>query len=180
MRQVLIGVFLVVLCSFKNDSGKLITAMDCHSLSGKELSFPSCLKGKYSILGFAMTTQAGQSMQTWFKPVFYNFIYKPEKDVLFRTEYDVNLYFVAMFSESNNSGYLKAKTKLNEGLDTKLKPYVLMYKGDVKTAQKTLGIKSSSVPYIYVLNSEGRVVYKTQGAFTESKMMAIENVLDDF
>ena len=154
--------------------------MKCGSLEGKSMSFPTCLKGKYSILGFAMSNQAEQSLHTWFKPVFYSFIYKPKKEVLFGNEYDVNLFFVSMYSGSNNSGFAKAKAKYNAGLDDKLKPYVLMFKGDMKAVQKRLGIKSSSVPYIYLLDEQGKIVYETQGNFSESKMMKIDDILDGF
>ena len=106
-----------MMLSFTQDGGKSIPSFSCNGLTGKTASFPKCLKGKYSILGFAMSSKAEEGLKSWFKPVFYAFIYKPEKAVLFRTEYDVNLYFIPMFETANKAGYAKSKAKLNVGLD---------------------------------------------------------------
>ena len=74
----------------------------------------------------------------------------------------------------------KAKAKYNAGLDEKLKPYVLLFKGDMKAFQKSLDVTSSSVPHVFLLDAKGVVVYQTQGNFSESKMMEIEDILDGF
>ena len=180
LRKLLLFLLIYILFGFTQDSGHFFPEIQCGTLDGKTMSFPTSLRGKYSILGFSMSNQAEESLKTWFKPVFYSFIYKPKKEVLFRTSYDVNLYFVSMYSESNNSGYSKAKAKYNVGLDKKLKPYILMFQGDMKSIQRKLAANSCSVPYIFLLNQKGEIVYQTQGNFSESKMMKIEDILDGF
>lgn len=43
--------------------------------------------------------------------------------------------------------------------------------------QAELDMTDKSLPYIFVLDEQGRIVHRTQGAFTEEKLEAIEEVL---
>ncbi|MGK0252130.1 MAG: flagellar basal body rod protein FlgG, partial [Gammaproteobacteria bacterium] len=58
-------------------------------------------------------------------------------------------------------------------VDKKLYPYILFYSGSIKDYKSKLDFDGKDVPYFYVLDENGKIVYNTSGMYTTSKMQEI-------
>lgn len=143
------------------------------TLSDKQVSLPNDTKGKSTIIAIAYSEDAEQELKTWTDPAYDKFIAKNEL-----MPYDVNLYFVPIFSGAKAALADAAKNKFKNEVDKELHPYVLIYRGDLDKYKSALQMDRKNSPYIFVLDKDGKIVYSTSGIYTEEKMDAIEDNLD--
>lgn len=154
-------------------------AMECTSLEGKKVSLPKDNNGKITVLGMAFSQKAEKELSTWFQPAYSNFIEKPDPNAIIPMDvYDVNCYFVPVFSGVMQAAAGKVEKKMKEGLDKSLQSNVLSFKGKADDIKKTLNINKDDSPWIFVVDAAGKVLYSTFGAFSESKMEEIEKFLN--
>ena len=83
-----------------------------------------------------------------------------------------------MFTGVNAAATGTAKRKALKNIDPQLLPYVLFYKGDMKPYKDVLDFEKRDIPYFFVLDPQGKIVYATSGKFSEAKMGKIEEVLE--
>ncbi|MEM9324869.1 MAG: hypothetical protein AAGA85_04410 [Bacteroidota bacterium] len=159
--------------------GEAFPDMDAESLTHQQVNVPSDLKGKYSLIGLAYSKKSEKYLKTWFSPVYNTFIHKPETPSLFVGNYDVNVYFIPMFTGVKRAAYKSTMKKVEAGIDKRLHPHVLFYKGDLKTYKKALKFSGKDVPYFFVLNPQGEVIYTTTGSHSSAKMQKIMDQVDD-
>jgi predicted transcriptional regulator len=62
-------------------------------------------------------------------------------------------------------------------MDKSLQQNVLLYKGKADEIKSTLKIDKTDSPWFFVLDTTGKVLYSTSGAFTDAKMEEIEKAL---
>lgn len=153
--------------------------MECTSLEGKKVSLPKDNNGKITVLGMAFSAKAEKELSTWFQPAFSSFIEKPDPNAIIPMDvYDVNCYFVPVFSGVMQAAAGKVEKKMKEGLDKSLQSNVLSFKGKADDIKKTLNINKDDSPWIFVVDATGNVLFSTSGAFSDSKMEAIEKILN--
>jgi len=153
--------------------------MECNSLDGKKINLPTDNNGKTTVLGMAFSQKAEKELSTWFQPAFTAFIEKPDANAIIPMDsYDVNCYFVPVFSGVLQAAAGKAEKKMKEGLDKSLQANVLVYKGKADEIKSTLKIDKTDSPWFFVINAAGKVLYTTSGAYSESKMEEIEKILN--
>ena len=162
---------------FAQVTGKPFPEMATETADDKKVILPADVKGKFTLLGLAYSKKSEDELRTWFQPVFNKFIQKAE-GLLAGMGYDVNVYFVPMFTGVNAAAEGTAKRKAMKNLDPQLLPYILFYKGELKPYKEALDFEKKDIPYFFVLNSEGKIVYATSGAFSDSKLDAIEDVIE--
>ena len=178
------NLFIFVLLAFPLFSysqkvvGKMFPSMETETHDDKVINLPEAGKGKYTLVGLAYSKKSEDDLNTWFNPIYQAFIHKSEKPSMFSSwAYDVNVYFVPMFTGVKASASSTAKKQASENVDPKLLPHLLFYKGDLKTYKDALGFDKKDVPYFFVLDQEGKIVYATTGAYTEEKMDDIETIV---
>lgn len=153
--------------------------MECTSLEGKKITLPTDHNGKRTVLGMAFSQKAEKDLQGWFQPAYSLFIEKPDPNAVIPMDsYDVNCYFVPVFSGVLQAAAGKAEKKMKEGLDKSLKANVLLYKGKSDDIKAALKIDKTDTPWFFVVDTEGKVLYSTSGAYSEAKMEEIEKVLN--
>jgi len=138
---------------------------------------PDAVKGKYTLLGLAYSKKSEDELTTWFQPVFEKFIQK-NKGLFEGFGYDVNVYFVPMFTGVNAAATGTAKRKAMKNVDPQLLPYILFYKGELKPYKDALDFEKKDIPYFFVLDKEGRIRYATSGRYSVAKMDEVEKVLE--
>ena len=158
--------------------GKMFPSMDAETVEDKKVNLPQATKGKYTLLGLAYSKKSEDELNTWFQPVFQKFIQK-NKGLFEGFGYDVNVYFVPMFTGVNAAATGTAKKKASKNIDPNLLPYILFYKGELKTYKEALDFEKKDVPYFFVLDKEGKILYATSGSFSQKKMEEIEGVLEE-
>jgi hypothetical protein len=130
------------------------------------------------LLGLAYSKKSEDDLNTWFQPIFQKFIQK-NKGLFEGFGYDVNVHFVPMFTGINAAATGTAKKKALKNVDPNLLPYILFYKGELKTYKEALDFEKKDVPYFFVLDKEGKIIYATSGAYSQKKMDEIEEVLEE-
>ncbi len=179
MKRVGLLIFATVLTlsAMAQVTGKMFPAMEVETVEDKKVNLPQDVKGKYTLLGLAYSKKSEDELNSWFQPVFEKYIQKT-KGVLAGFTYDVNVYFVPMFTGINAAATGTAKRKAIKNIDPQLLPYVLFYKGELKPYKETLEFDKKDVPYFFVLDPTGKIVHATIGKYTEDKMDEIEAVLE--
>ena len=158
--------------------GKMFPDMEAETVEDKKVSLPGHVKGKYTLLGLAYSKKSEDELNSWFGPVFSKFIQKANGGLMAGMEYDVNVYFVPMFTGVNAAATGTAKKKATKNIDPQLLPYILFYKGELKTYKEALDFEKKDIPYFFVLDPEGKIVYATSGKYTEEKMDAVEEHIE--
>jgi hypothetical protein len=154
--------------------------MECSSLDGKKVNLPADNNGKATVLGMAFSQKAEKELSSWFQPAYSAFIEKPDPNALIPTDsWDVNCYFVPVFSGVLQAAAGKAEKQMKNGLDKSLQQNVLLYKGNADEIKKSLKIDKNDSPWFFVIDTAGKVLYSTSGSFSEAKMEEIEKALGE-
>jgi hypothetical protein len=77
--------------------GKQFPDMITESVDDKKITLPIDAKGKYTLLGLAYSKKSEDDLNSWLQPVFDKFLRKRE-GLMANTGYDVNVYFIPMFT----------------------------------------------------------------------------------
>ncbi len=173
----LLLVFITLSISSAQVIGKMFPNMDAETVEDKKVKLPDQVKGKYTLLGLAYSKKSEDELNGWFQPVFEKFIQK-NKGLFDGFGYDVNVYFVPMFTGVNAAATGTAKKKALKNIDPNLLPYILFYKGELKPYKEALDFEKKDVPYFFVLDKDGKILYATSGAFSTKKMDEVEAVLE--
>ena len=163
--------------AFSQVIGKQFPAMTAETVDDKKIQLPENVQGKYTLIGLAYSKKSEAELNSWFQPVFGKFIQK-STGLFSGFAYDVNVYFIPMFTGVNAAATGTAKRKAAKNIDPQLLPYVLFYRGDLKTYKESLDFEKKDIPYFFVLDPQGKIVYATSGKFTEDKMTAIEEKIE--
>ena len=158
--------------------GKMFPAMEAETVEDKKVSLPGDVKGKYTLLGLAYSKKSEDELNSWFTPIFSKFIQKANGGLMAGMGYDVNVYFVPMFTGVNAAATGTAKKKAIKNVDPQLLPYILFYKGELKPYKEALDFEKKDIPYFFILDPEGKIVYATSGKYTEAKMDEVEDHLE--
>jgi len=158
--------------------GSIFPAMEVETVEDKKVSLPKDTKGKFTLLGLAYSKKSEDELNTWFQPVYDKFVGKAGG--LFEGfGYDVNVYFIPMFTGINAAATGTAKKKAVKNITPELLQKILFYKGELKPYKETLKFDSKELPYFYVLDKDGKIVYTTSGKFSTKKLDEIESVLEE-
>jgi hypothetical protein len=156
--------------------GSTFPQLSGETADDKTVSLPQDAAGKYTFIAVAHSRRSQDQLGTWLQPVFDKFIQKSEG--LFSFPYDVNVYFIPMFSGLNAAAAGTAKKRAAASIDPVLLPYIIFYKGDISQYKESLQIQQKDSPYFFVLNAEGKIVHATSGPYTEAKMEALEENIE--
>lgn len=186
MRKMIFLIFAVALAAlaFKNDGsviGNMFPTMECENYNGEKISLPVATKDKYTVLGIAFSNDAETDLKTWITPVYNKFVVKPDAnadafDVKY--DYDINLFFIPMFTGLNQITSKSSKEKIRAKTNKELYPHLLFYEGD-KTYKKELDFEKKDIPYFFVLDKTGKIVYATSGKYDSKKLDKIVDILEE-
>jgi hypothetical protein len=157
--------------------GKMFPDMVAETVDDKKITLPNDTKGKYTLVGLAYSKKSEDELNSWFSPIFGKFIQKTS-GLMGGMGYDVNVYFVPMFTGVNAAATGTAKKKAAKNVDPQLLPYLLFYKGELGPYKDTLDFEKKDIPYFFVLDSEGKIVYATSGKYSDDKMDEIEEKIE--
>ncbi len=141
---------------------------------GKSVQLPPTAPKEYTIIGLAYSQSAQPALEEWFEPAYLRFV---AKHGLFAGAYDCDVYFVPLFTGLNKAAYEPSLKKFRKSASPEIVQHVVFCKAELDELRQALGLVQKDVPYFFVLDREGHIVYRTQGDFTEEKMEEIEEVL---
>lgn len=155
--------------------GTVFPELKAETLDNKTITFPTDTKGKSTLICMAYSAEAETDLRTWYEPTYDKFIAKTE---LMADMYDVNVYFIPMFTGVKALGADKAKEDMKKTVQEDLQPHVVVYRGDLNAYKEPLKMDDKTKPYIYVLDKNGKIVFVTSGAYTEEKMDEIDEYIE--
>jgi len=139
------------------------------SLENKTVSIPQSTKGKYTIVGLVYSQKATEVLAPWFQNVYNYFIADPD--------YDLNVFFVPMLGGVKEAAAGALEKELKKGTPPELYKHVLIYKGDVGSYKSALKMDQKDIPYIFVLDKQGKIVYQTSGAYSDEKIEKMDELV---
>ena len=180
MKRLILSIFALVSFHWSTAQvvGKMFPAMDTQTVDDKKVRLPDDVKGKYTLLGLAYSKKSEDELNTWFEPVFSKFVQKTS-GLMAGMGYDVNVYFVPMFTGINAAATGTAKRKALKSTDPQLLPLILFYRGELKPYKDALDFDRRDTPYFFVLDPTGKIVYATSGAYSDEKMDQVESSIEN-
>lgn len=177
--MLVVGCFLVLISELSDAQviGRSFPQMTAETADDKMVTLPADVGGKYTLVGLAYSKKSEDELNSWFQPVFEKFVQK-SKGLMAGFTYDVNVYFIPMFTGVNAAATGTAKKKAAKSIDPQLLPYILFYKGDLKPYKEALDFEKRDIPYFFVLDPTGKIVFATSGKYTEEKMDAVEEQIE--
>ncbi len=186
MNRFIVFIIAVALCPgclFAQMTGNQFPDMSTSTANGKTVNLPVDTKDKYTLLGLAFSKKSEDNLNTWMEPVFWKFINKSDGkiDQLFgnHSAYDVNVYFVPMFTGIKTAATNTAKKQALKKMDPRLIPSILFYKGSMKPYKDALDFQQKDIPYFFVLDKSGKIVYATSGRYSDEKMARVEEIVGE-
>ena len=179
MKKLFVISFIIITAGAVNAQviGSNYPDLEGETVNNAKVNLPDDAEGKYTLVGMAYSKKSEKELKSWFQPVFTKFI--QESTGLFSSfGYDVNVYFIPMFTGIKAAGVGAAKKKALKNIDARLHPHILFYKGNLKDYKDALDFEKRDTPYFFVLDKAGKIVYATSGAFSENKMSKIEEVIE--
>lgn len=171
MKHFFLPLFLIFsIHSFAQNSFPDISGI---TLEDKQVQLPNDTRGKLTLIGLAFSKKSDEDLRTWFQPAYTTFINPPKSSLIPVDNYDANLVFIAMLKGVANAASGKIVNKMKEGIDASLHPYVMVYEGGIGDYKQTLDFGAKDVPYFYVLDAEGHILYSTSGEYSEEKFEEI-------
>ena len=160
--------------------GAPFPSIEGETVEDQEISIPEDTRGKYTLVGMAFSKKSDDALQSWFKPVYSRFLQDAGNAGLFADfAYDVNVYFVPMFSGIKKAAAGAAKKKTLKKVDAELHPHILFYTGEIGSYRDALRLEERDEPYFFVLDKSGKIVYATSGAYTAKKMEEVEQIISE-
>ncbi|SRR5690554_849217 len=145
-------------------------------LNDKEEVIPKDTKGKFTLIGVAFSEDAQRDLYSWSEPVYNEFM---NENNFASLVYDPHVKLILMFGGGNQLVYNKAKEQILEGTDESLRNNVVLYKGEVKTYRKSLKMKDRKIPYFFVLDKKGKIIYAASGKYNKKTLEEVGNLIED-
>lgn len=168
IRRILFSIFSFF--SILIQAQEIFPEISCSNLNDKSIVIPKNTKGKVTILALAYSKEAENDLKTWLQPAYDKFINQNQA-----MPYDVNLFFIPMFTGAKAASANSAKEKIKKETDPELHPYILIYKGELEKYKSALGMDKKDTPYFFILDENGKIIYKTSGAYSDEKMDELED-----
>jgi hypothetical protein len=161
-----------VCISFFVQAQQLFPILHCETLSDKTVVIPTDILGKRSVICMAMSPKAEKELRAWNNPLYKALVADGMGGLMGRM-YDANLCFVGMLKGIAKLGLTEAKKQSKKEVEKKLHDNFMVSDDDVKMLMKTLGITDVKEPHFFVLDAEGKIIYHTQGEYSDQKLNEI-------
>ncbi|MDP1803402.1 MAG: hypothetical protein Q8L81_18710 [Bacteroidota bacterium] len=174
MKKAFTLLVLAATLSGAAQKGKTFPDTQGATLDDKEKSIPF-KNGKVSILAVAFHRGAEDELKKWLNPLYNTFMVKSKAKTLdMSTVYDVNFVFVPMIG-----GIKMIADEFKASTDKAFWPVVLdTKKSDMKAAAASLGVTDRKIPWIFVLDKDGKVIDVQTGEYSEDKIDAMEEAME--
>lgn len=172
------SVWILVLCGLFESfaaaqSFTVFPQLNAEDLSGKEVILPKVTTASHTLIGMATTKKAEESLRTWQNPVYQKFI---AKSGMMDQMFNVDVYFVPVFTGAAKAAKGKVVKKLKENNEALVVDHLLIYAG-AKDPLDRLEMDDKKLPFFYLVDSNGHVVWRAEGSFKRKYLDEIEGVL---
>lgn len=155
--------------------GTTFPELSGETLEGEKVTLPGDTNDKLTIVGMAYSKKSEDVLKSWYTPMYDKFVLKRG---MFDHMYDVHFMMIPMYTGAKKMAYDASLKKMRESNRKDLFPHLLFYKGSIDPYVDPLNLDDKTIPYLFIFDETGKIIYSTKGLYTENKMDAIEAVLD--
>lgn len=183
MFKNLILLFVLLVGNFAvfAQEGSKFPAMSGQSLMDKSVSLPQT--GKVALIALAYSQKSEEYLKNWRKPLFDLFIQAPGTSLFDFEPYNANIKFVVLLTGAKKIAGKKVFTELEENVQAHWKEHIVVVKGKSLNDYTVLDLGKSKgareIPYFFLMDKTGKIVYATSGAYTSQKQKEIEEKLQE-
>ncbi len=159
--------------------GKQFPQLPGETLKGQNMEIPAQTRGKRTLIGLAYSKKSDDLLKQWYSPIYNTFIEPPSTSLFPQDEYDINMYFVALLKGIYSVADGKIMKEMRDGIDPRYHERTLVYAGNIKDYRKSLNLDNKDLPYFFVLDNNGKIVYHTSGAYSRKKLTEIMRAVGD-
>lgn len=174
MRSFFLFSVLVLALSGSAQVGEPFPMLIGQTLDEKTVDLPDAAKGKYTLVGVAWSKKAQEEFESWVNPIYNKFI---AKTGMMDDLYDVNTYFVALFTGAKKSAMDGVMKRMKAKSDQRIFSHVVFYKGDIGIYQEKLKLKQKEKAYVFLISPVGKIVFSSVGKYSEDEMLKIEKLI---
>lgn len=175
MKKIVVS-FLLFFC-FQLNAQQLFPVLTCETLADKTLSLPKDILGKKSVVCLAMSPKAEKELRAWNNPLYTALIADGMGGLMGGRMYDANLCFIGMLKGIAKLGLNETKKQSKKEVEKKLHNNFMVSDGDVNQLMQDLGITEVKEPHFFVLDLNGKIIFHTQGAYSDAKLNEITEQL---
>ena len=139
--------------------------------AGGTLTLPLSTAEGYTIVAVAFGKKAEPLLEDWYAPAYSRFV---AKSGLFASDYHVDLFLMPLFVGANRAAYGTTMNRLRKEVDPEIAQRVVFVKGDARGLIDRLGLADKDVPYFFLLDKQGHIRARVQGAYTVERLEALE------
>jgi len=92
--------------------------------------------------------------------------------------FDVNVLFIPIFKGANVAMAETMKRKFRSFSQQDLWEHVLFCKNEMKEVSSALKLNDDDIPYFFLLNKNGEIIYRTSGNFSDAKFDALDEKIE--
>ncbi|MFI5221043.1 MAG: TlpA family protein disulfide reductase [Bacteroidia bacterium] len=151
--------------------------MKCENLNGKPISIPDDVKGKKTVVAIALSSKAEKELRAWNKPLYNSLIADGMGGMLGGRMYDANLCFVGLVKGIAKLAYSEIKSQCKKNVDKKLYENFMLTEMEPDILKAALEIKNANEPLFFVLDKDGKIIYRTSGEYSDKKLNEITEKL---
>ena len=167
-------ILFAVLATINASGQGSFPTMAGETAAGRAISVPPSDGKGFTIVALAFGKGAQADLEAWYEPAYLRFV---AKHGLFAGTYSCDVWFVPVFTGLNKPAYEPSMRKLRNSAEPEVVDHVLFFNGDFDPIQAQLGLKRSDIPYFFVIDDQGTIVHRTEGAFSDDKLDAMEDVM---
>lgn len=164
----------VLLLAFQATAQTPFPTLSGETADGASVELPAANAKGWTVIGIAYGKQAGPILEEWYEPIYLRFV---AQHGLMAGAYKANAYFVPLFVGMNKSAYEPSMKKFRKSADPAIVDHVVFTKDNAEALIDQLDMKDKGTPYFFVLDKDGRIVHRSQGAFSDAKLEAMEEVM---
>lgn len=171
MKKLLLLAALIISFGASAQKGKQFPPIIGETLDGKAATLPA-KNNKQTIVAWVFSRKAEDELKKWLNPLYSTFMDKSGKksSMDMSNSYDVNFFFIPMIG-----GLKMVREEFKSTTDKGFWPYIMdTDKTDMKLQAKLLDIKDKEIPYIMVLDKDGKIIEMQTGGYSEAKMDKLE------
>ena len=166
--------FLILLLLSVGVRGQAFPTLTGELANGTAVELPGKPKTSLIVIALAYGQKAQADLEAWYEPAYLRFV---AKHGLFANAYRTELYFVPLFTGANKAAYEPSLKRFRKSATPETADRVVFVKTELELVRDALGLHDKDIPYFFVVDAQGRIVHREQGAFTEDKLDAIEEAL---
>ena len=173
--KILLTLLLIAGSLSVNES--VFPSISCTNLKDEVIQLPSAISGKRTVIAMMLSLKADKMMQKWNQPLYRALLADGAGGMMGGNMYNANLYFVGVVKGLQKLALPEIIKKAKKEVDVKYHPFFMYTNAEIDLLIKAIDIKNVDEPQFIVLETDGKILYKTSGEYSDDKLNDITGSL---